>query len=93
VVIGVRSWELHVPGAHSLKEKRSVVKSIKDRLHNEFNLSVAETAHHDAWQTAELTACTVAVDRRQADSVLAAADRLVESNPRCRIVDSATTFL
>jgi uncharacterized protein YlxP (DUF503 family) len=93
VVIGVRSWELHVPGAHSLKEKRSVVKSLKDRLHNEFNLSVAETAHHDVWQSAELTACIVAVDRRQADSVLASADRLVESNPLCRIVDSATTFL
>jgi uncharacterized protein YlxP (DUF503 family) len=93
VVIGVRSWELHVPGAHSLKEKRSVVKSLKDRLHNEFNLSVAETGHHDVWQSAELTACIVAVDRRQADSVLASADRLVESNPLCRIVDSATTFL
>ena len=89
----MRSWELHVPGAHSLKETRSVVKSLKDRLHNEFNLSVAETGHHDVWQTAELTACVVAVDRRQADSVLASADRLVESNPLCRIVDSATTFL
>lgn len=70
-----------------------MVKSLKDRLHNEFNLSVAETGHHDVWQTAELTACVVAVDRRQADSVLASADRLVESNPLCRIVDSATTFL
>lgn len=93
MVIGVRSWELHVPGAHSLKEKRSVVKSLKDRLHNEFNVSVAETGHHEAWQTAELTACLVAVDRRQAESVLASADRFVESNPLCRIVDSATTFL
>ena len=89
----MRSWELHVPGAHSLKEKRSVVKSLKDRLHNEFNVSVAETGHHEAWHTAELTACLVAVDRRQAESVLASADRFVESNPLCRIVDSATTFL
>ena len=48
MVIGVRSWELHLPGAHSLKEKRSVVKSLKQRLHNEFNLSVAETAKHIA---------------------------------------------
>ena len=93
MVIGVRSWELHVPGAHSLKEKRSVVKSLKDRLHNEFNVSVAETGHHEAWQTAELTACLVAVDRRQAESVLASADRLVESNPLCRVVDTATSFL
>lgn len=93
MVIGVRSWELHVPGARSLKEKRSVIRSVKDRLHNEFNVSVAETAHHDVWQRAELTACVVAGDRRHADSVLTAADRLVESNPFCRIVDSVTTFL
>jgi uncharacterized protein YlxP (DUF503 family) len=55
VVIGVRSFELHLAGAHSLKEKRSVIKSLKDRLHNEFNVSVAETAHQDAWQSAEIT--------------------------------------
>ena len=93
MVIGVRSWELHIPGAQSLKEKRSVVKSLKDRLHNEFNVSVAETAHQEVWQRAELTACVVSGDRRHAESVLAAADRLVEGNPLCRIVDSATSFL
>jgi hypothetical protein len=92
MVIGVRSWELHLVGAHSLKEKRSVIKSLKDRLHNQFNVSVAETAHHDLWQRAELTACVVATDRRQAESVMQQADRLVESNPLCRIVDSAATF-
>jgi uncharacterized protein len=93
MIIAVRSWELHVPGAHSLKDKRSIVKSLKDRLHNEFNVSVAETAHHDSWQTAELTACLVSVDRRHASSVLDAVDRLVDAHPACRIVDSATSFL
>lgn len=93
MVIGVRSWELHVPGARSLKEKRSVIKSLKDRMHNEYNVSVAETAHQDAWQRAELTACIVAVDRRQADSVLAAADRLIGGNPLCRVIDTMTSFL
>ena len=92
MVIGVRSWELHLPGAHSLKEKRSVIKSIKDRMHNEFNVSVAETGRHDVWQTAELTACVVASDRRHADSVLQSVDRFIASNPLCRIVDSVTTI-
>jgi uncharacterized protein len=92
VVIGVRSWELHLVGAHSLKDKRSVLKSLKDRLHNEFNVSVAETAHHDSWQHAELTACLVATDRRHAESVLSAVDRFVEANPFCRIVDSASSI-
>ena len=93
MVIGVRSFELHLAGAHSLKDKRSVLKSLKDRLHNEFNVSVAETGKHDAWQSAELTVCVVSGDRRHADSVLDAVDRFVESNPLCRVVDTATSFL
>jgi uncharacterized protein len=93
VVIGVRSFELHLAGAHSLKDKRSVVKSLKDRLHNEFNVSVAETGRHDVWQTAELTVCVVATERRHAESVLESVDRFVDGNPACRIVDTATSFL
>ena len=93
MVIGVRSFELHFAGAHSLKDKRSVLKSLKDRLHNEFNVSVAETGHHDLWQSSELTVCVVTADRRHAESVLEAVDRFVESNPLCRIVDTATSFL
>jgi uncharacterized protein YlxP (DUF503 family) len=93
VVIGVRSFELHLAGAHSLKDKRSVIKSVKDRLHNEFNVSVAETGRHDAWQSAELTVCLVSADRRHAESVLEAVDRFVASNPSCRVVETVTTFL
>src|SRR5256885_9707070 len=72
------TWELHLAACHSLKDKRHVLKSLKDRLHNRFNVSAAETAHHDLWQRAELTACVVATDRRHAESVLREADRLVE---------------
>ena len=88
MVVGVRTWELHLPGAHSLKEKRSVLKSMKDRLHNQFNVSVAETAHHDVWQRAELTVALVATDRRQADAVLSAVDAYVAACPAWRVIDS-----
>jgi uncharacterized protein YlxP (DUF503 family) len=93
MVIGVRSFELHLAGAHSLKEKRSVIKSLKDRLHNEFNVSVAETGRHDVWQSAEITVCLVAGDRRHAECVLEAVDRFVAGSPLYRVVDTATTFL
>jgi uncharacterized protein YlxP (DUF503 family) len=93
MVIGVVSWALHVAGAQSLKDKRGVIKSMKDRMHNEFNVSVAETAHHDSWQTAELTACVVAVERVHAEKVLRQLDRFVESNPLCRITETQTSFL
>ena len=93
MIIGVRSFELHLTAAHSLKDKRSVLKSLKDRLHNEFNVSVAETARHDAWQSAELTVCIVSAERRHAESVLEKVDHFIEANPLCRIVDTATSFL
>ena len=93
MVVGVIGWELEVFGCQSLKEKRQVVKSLKDRLHDRFNVSVAETAHHDVWQRAELTAAIVATDRRQADSVLESVDRFVASEPRARIIDSYRSFV
>jgi len=88
MVIGIIAWELEIFGAQSLKDKRSVVKGLKDRLHARFNVSVAETAHHDLWQRAELTACVVSTDRRHAESILSSADGLVSAEPRARIIDS-----
>ena len=88
MVIGVRLWELHLAGAHSLKDKRSVMKSLKDRLRREFNISVAETAHQDRWQRAELTVCLVAADRAHADAMLEQVDRFVASNPLVRILET-----
>ena len=92
MVVGVIAWELEIFGAQSLKEKRSVVKSLKDRLHDRFNVSVAETGQQDVWQRAELTACVVAGERRHADSVLQSLDRFVADEPRARIIDSYRTF-
>ena len=87
------SWELEVFGCHSLKEKRSVVKSLKDRLHDRFNVSVAETGHQDVWQRAELTACVVAGQKKIAESVLQSADDLVAGEARARIIQSYRQFL
>jgi uncharacterized protein YlxP (DUF503 family) len=75
-----------------LKEKRSVIKSLKDRLHDRFNISVAETGHHDLWQRAELTACLVATDKKHAEQVISNADALVQSEARARVIDSYRSF-
>jgi len=93
VIVGIATWELHLAGCRSLKDKRRVIKSLKDRLHGRFNVSVAETDHQDMWQRAELTCCVVATDRRHAESVMSSADGLVGSDGLTRIVDSATSFL
>ncbi|HYT70796.1 MAG TPA: DUF503 domain-containing protein [Gemmatimonadales bacterium] len=91
--MGLTTWELHLDACHSLKDKRRVLKSLKDRLHNRFNVSAAETAHHDLWQRAELTVCVVATDRGHAENVLREADRLVDAAAGARIMDASTSFL
>lgn len=92
MVVGLAVWELQLFGCSSLKEKRMVVQSLKQRLHNQFLVSVAETAYQDVHQRCELAACVVSADRRHAAAVLASADRLVAEEGRARIVDSYTTF-
>lgn len=92
MVVGVVGWELQLFGPQSLKEKRRLVKSLKERLRTRFNVSVAETDHHDMWQRAEITACVVATDRRRAESILDRADRLVEAEGSGRIIDSYRIF-
>jgi uncharacterized protein len=92
MVIGLAVWELHLPGCSSLKEKRSVVKSLKDRLHRQYNVSVAETDYQDVPHRAEISACVVSTERRHADSVLTSADRLVENEAEARIVRTDKTF-
>lgn len=92
MVIGVITWDLEILAAQSLKEKRSVVKGLKDRLHGRFNVSAAETAHQDLWQRSELTACVVSSDQKVAQSVLQSADDLVAREYRARIIKSERYF-
>jgi len=92
VVIGLAVWQLHLHGCSSLKEKRSVVKSLRARLQNELKISAAETAHHDVLQRCEIAACLVATDQPHANSVLDAADRLVASEHRARIMEDSRTY-
>jgi uncharacterized protein YlxP (DUF503 family) len=68
--IGVLTLELRIETSHSLKEKRHVVQSLKDRLRHKFNVAVAEIAHQDLWQRATIAAVTVSSDRENAEKVL-----------------------
>ncbi len=82
MVVVVITWELSIPGSASLKDKRTVVRSLKDRIRHKFNVSVAETRFQDVWSRAEITVALVATDRRFADSVADSVDRLVAENGR-----------
>ena len=73
-VVGVLTLDIHVEYSHSLKEKRHIVKSLKDRLRERFNVSVAEIDHLDSWQASVIAAVTVSNDRVHAQQVLQAVE-------------------
>jgi uncharacterized protein YlxP (DUF503 family) len=68
--IGVLTLELRIEDAHSLKDKRHVVKGLKDRLRARFNVAVAEIDFENAWQRAVVAAVTVSSSRENAEKVL-----------------------
>jgi uncharacterized protein YlxP (DUF503 family) len=72
--IGVLTLEIYVEHSHSLKDKRQVIKSLKDRLRERFNVSVAEIDHLDSWQASVIAAVAIANDRVHVEKVLSAVE-------------------
>jgi len=70
MTIGVCRLTLRLPENGSLKGKRQVIKSVQQRLHNKFNVSVAEVEHNDVWQLAGLAICCVSNSSTHANEVL-----------------------
>ena len=86
MVVASMTWELSLPGCASLKEKRSVIRSLRDRLRDKFNVSVSETGLQDVHTRAQISIALVASDGHLAESMLDKADRFVEANADAIIV-------
>lgn len=81
MVVGLLSVELFIPHAQSLKDKRMVLRSIKDRL-KKFNVAVAEVEHQDVWQRAGLGVVAISNATEHVDRELAAvADEIERVEP------------
>ena len=73
-VVAVLTLEMFVEDSHSLKDKRHVVKSLKDRLRQKFNVAVAEIDGLDSWQRSVIAAVTVSNERTHAEQMLQAVE-------------------
>ena len=73
--VGIYTFELLFPESHSLKEKRMHLRSVKAQLANRVACSIAEVDHHDVWQRSRLTLSCVAREYREAERLLAEAER------------------
>lgn len=86
MVVGVCTVELFIPESQSLKDKRQVLHSLKDRLRGKFNLSVAEVDGQDLWQKAVLGMACVANENGHVEQVLEQALNVIKSMPIVELV-------
>ena len=93
MIVGVCTVELFLSDSQSLKDKRQVLLSLKERLREKFNLSVAEVDGQDLWQKAVLGMACVANEGRHCNQVLDQAINLIGSNPCVEIVQSRIEML
>jgi hypothetical protein len=70
MTVGIARITLFVPESHSLKEKRMVLRRVKDRVRNKFNVAIAEVEENDVWQRAVLGLALLGNDRRFVESAL-----------------------
>jgi uncharacterized protein len=87
MVIGILKLQVSVFDSFSLKDKRRVIKSLKDRIHHTFFVSIAEVEHQDSIRTSILGVALVTNERRFADSVLSKIVDFVRKIPQLSLVD------
>jgi len=93
MVVGLCTVEVLIAGSRSLKDKRQVLHSIKDRLRAKFNLSVAEVDAQDLWQKAVLAMACVANEGGHVSQVLEQALNLVKGVPAVEVVRTQMDML
>ena len=81
MVVGISVLELHLPQARSLKDKRRVVKSLVERLHQRLRVSIAETDFHDLHQRAEIGVAVVGMSATEVGRLLDGVRREADTEP------------
>ncbi|MBA2487610.1 MAG: DUF503 domain-containing protein [Nitrospira sp.] len=93
MIVGLCTMELFIPDGHSLKDKRRVLQSVKSRIRDKFNVSVAEVGDQDLWQKAILGLACVANESAHVNQVLDQAVNLIRAVPTIQLVRSQIELL
>ena len=93
MMIGTLQIHLYLPDSHSLKSKRQVISSIKDKLRRKFNISISEIDRLDSKKEAILGVCCVSNSRQYLDTVLSKIMQGVECFPNVQLVDYKSEIL
>jgi hypothetical protein len=87
MVVGVVTIQLHLPGSNSLKAKRKIILSLKDRIKSKFNVSISELEDNELWQRCTLGMAIISNDNTFANSVLSKAVDVVSNHPDAVVTD------
>jgi uncharacterized protein len=91
VNVGVCTLKIYIPGSQSLKDKRSVVKSLVSRLQKQFNISIAEVGDHELWQITTIGMACVSNHNYRVEEVIDAAISTIERDyPTVEIIEKHT---
>jgi uncharacterized protein len=93
MVIAYALFDLHLPGCRGLKEKRMIVKSLKSRIRNQFEVSAAEVGAQDLLQRAEIGVGAVGPDQAPLDALLQNVLSFVEENLDGEILEYRNEFI
>lgn len=94
MIVGACSIDLHLPGVRSLKEKRSIVKSLNAQIQKKFNAAVAEVDLHDVWQSAVIGISVVSTSAAHAEEMLDNIASWIEHNrPDLEIIEHTVETL
>lgn len=93
MTIGLLQLKLRISASRSLKDRRRALKSLKERIRNRFNCSVAEVGEKNNWQHARLAICVVSDDSHHANSQLDEIARFASKNRDAEITDYSIELL
>ncbi|MBA3654909.1 MAG: DUF503 domain-containing protein [Actinobacteria bacterium] len=91
--VGIIRFELFIPTSHSLKEKRAAIKPIIEGAKRRFGVAVAEVAHQNTWQRADLGVAAVAASVGHVEDVLDEVERFVWSHPEVEVLCAQRSWL
>ncbi len=93
MIVGILTIEIHISEAHSLKEKRFILRSLKDRIRNKFNVSIAEIDTNDLWQRCVLGVACIANETKIINQILDRVKNIILNTPTVELIDSRMEML
>lgn len=93
MIFAISVFELHIPTARNLKDKRRVVRAVIDRIHRRFRVSIAESDFHDLHQRAEIALALVHNGPGEVEQVLDQIRQLLDEQPESILLSWSPQFL